>query len=127
MRKAKKVKVGSIVQVPVRQFAPLRQGWNGWIFEKGIVRVIGKSEKYGKCYKVEFPARGYNHTNRKETITKWFIADYCFETDLYWQNELMKHPREYYERGNYNEATEFFIDQGIVEDIWEKETPLMSL
>lgn len=114
MRKAKNVKVGSIVRIPARQFAPLRQGWNGWIFETGIVREVGTSKKYGRCYRIEFPQRGYNHTNNKDTVTKLFLAAEVFEENLNWPKELLKEPREYYTKGCYNEATEFLIDEGII-------------
>lgn len=47
MKKAKNVKVGSIVKVPYYQFAPMRSGWNGWLFTLGEVIQVGKS-KSGK-------------------------------------------------------------------------------
>ena len=32
MNQAKNIKVGDVVQFPCICFAPLRRGWNGWIF-----------------------------------------------------------------------------------------------
>lgn len=120
MKKARNVKVGSIVEVPFKEFAPYRSGWNGWLFRQGIVREIVNSQKYGRCYKVEFPSY-YNHTNCKRTITKVFIADHVFATDLKHSEYQMEHPRSYWCNGCYDDNTEFMIDNGILEDIWKED------
>ena len=36
MNQAKNIKVGDVVQFPCICFAPLRRGWNGWIFRAAI-------------------------------------------------------------------------------------------
>ena len=40
MKVAKNVKVGDVIQFPRTQFAPLRSGWNGWLFSAGIVEKL---------------------------------------------------------------------------------------
>ena len=37
MKKARKVAVGDVIQFPLRQFAPLRSGWNAWLFRAATV------------------------------------------------------------------------------------------
>lgn len=40
MRKKRNVKVGDLVQFPYYMFAPMRSGWNGWLFRVGIVEKV---------------------------------------------------------------------------------------
>ena len=40
----KKIKAGDLVEVPRTQFAPMRHGWNGWLFSDAVVVRKG----YGK-------------------------------------------------------------------------------
>ena len=40
MKKAKKIEVGTLVKVPIYEFAPFRTGWNGWIFRVGVVEKL---------------------------------------------------------------------------------------
>lgn len=117
MRLAKNPKIGEVVYIPSHQFAPWRNGWNGWLFNKGIVVAIGKSKNDGsKIYKVEYPCMEYNATDCKITITKWFNRKAVFETDLWNQNRVMQHPREAYGSGCWGADTEFLIDKGIVKE-----------
>lgn len=57
MKKAKNVKVGDIVQFPCICFAPLRSGWNGWIFRAAIVERLYKSKKGVPCAVVRYCSR----------------------------------------------------------------------
>lgn len=119
MRHAKNLKVGSLVQVPDYCFAPMRRGWNGWIFRAGVIRKIGKSKKDGTTvYQVERCIRGYGDPrypeNRSRTYTAWFRKDAIFEISLTHAEMVMKHPREYWCQGCYDEDTEFMIDQGFL-------------
>lgn len=45
MKQAKNLKVGEVIQFPRTQFAPLRKGWNGWLFSVGIVEKLYVSKK----------------------------------------------------------------------------------
>ena len=123
MKIAKNVKLGQVVQVPTYCFAPMRNGWNGWLFTKGIVTGFGTSKKTGNpMIKVEFPDRSYAQAYRKRdgsfgvcertTTEKWFITSAVFETDI----DLPEYPRNRYETPSYNEEIEFFIDKGIIVD-----------
>lgn len=48
------VKVGDLVEVPRTQFAPMRRGWNGWLFSEAVVIQKGISAKNRrKVIKVE--------------------------------------------------------------------------
>lgn len=57
MKKALNVKVGDVIQFPLYQFAPLRSGWNGWIFRAGIVEKLYTSKKGLKCATVRYCSR----------------------------------------------------------------------
>ena len=50
-------KVGQLIQIPVYQFAPLRSGWNGWIFRVGVIDKLYISKSGEKCAKVRFCSR----------------------------------------------------------------------
>lgn len=114
MKKARNVKVGSVVEVPDTHIMPARRGWEGWTFKKGIVREIGNSQRFGRCYKVEFPTTDYVYD--KITKTKIFIADHVFAADLKWSYHLIQFPREHWSSKTYGDDTEFLIDNGIIEE-----------
>ncbi len=66
-----KVKAGDLVEVPRTQFAPMRRGWNGWLFSEAVVIQKGisakeqkKSDKGLKC--------GPKSSNDYETMEKTF-------------------------------------------------------
>ena len=42
-----KLQVGDLIQVPRTQFAPMRRGWNGWLFSEAVVirKGIGRKSK----------------------------------------------------------------------------------
>ena len=71
------VKAGDLVQVPRYQFAPMRRGWNGWLFSEAIVlrKGIGrKSNRVGR-YGVEKHERlrnGRKNISRRLRVSyKW--------------------------------------------------------
>lgn len=57
MKKALNVKVGDVIEFPCYQFAPLRRGWNGWIFRAGIVEKLYTSKNGFKCATVRYCSR----------------------------------------------------------------------
>ncbi len=124
MRKAR-ARIGLVVQIPVSEYAPFRHGWNGWLFQAGIVKALGRSNKTGKSMvQVEYPTRNYGakfkdfrdveHESPRTTLTKWFNADCVFENDMFHSKKLIENPREYYCNGCYDADTEFLIDKGIL-------------
>lgn len=119
MKQAKILKVGMVVSVPTRQFAPLRQGWNGWLFNAGIVIRFGISKKTGrKLVEIEYPAPNYKQDKKQSqnTITKWFPVGSVFEYNDWNDKRNMEHPRDYWCTGHYTADCEFLIDKGIYKE-----------
>lgn len=114
MKHAKNLKIGSLVQVPDYCFAPMRHGWNGWIFRAGVIRKIGKSKDGTIVYQVERCTKNYGYKGDKTTHTSWFRKDAIFEKSFAHAEMVMQHPREYWNNGCYDEDTEFMIDQGFL-------------
>lgn len=61
-----KLQAGDLVEVPRTQFAPMRRGWNGWLFSeavvirKGVGRKSKKNAEYtGKCMHAFWYKHGY--------------------------------------------------------------------
>lgn len=73
------VKIGDLVEVPRTQFAPLRRGWNGWLFSNAVVlqKGIHKRNKR-KMIKVEMCIP--KSSNDYSTIERSFYAEYVFQT-----------------------------------------------
>ena len=80
MRKCKNVKVGDVVRFPYYEFAPMRSGWNGWLFTTGIVKRIYTSTKGFKCAELVYQAR----TKEYKELTFKIRCDYLFEGDVEW-------------------------------------------
>ena len=42
-----KLQAGDLVEVPRTQFAPMRRGWNGWLFSEAVVirKGVGRKSK----------------------------------------------------------------------------------
>lgn len=83
MKKVRNPKVGQLVQIPVYEFAPMRSGWNGWIFRVGTIEklYIGKTGK--KCATVKYCS---NTAGRYELLpcteaTKNLVIENVFEWD----------------------------------------------
>lgn len=82
MRKVnfEKLKVGELVQVTRYQFAPMRHGWNGWLFSEAVVIRKGIEKKSGKPV-VVVEMRVPKSRNDYGTIEKAFYAEYVFQTN----------------------------------------------
>lgn len=75
-----KINIGDLVEVPRYQFAPMRQGWNGWLFSEAVVLQKGVSAKTGhKVIKVEMRTTG-RKGNEYCTMEKTFNSEYVFKT-----------------------------------------------
>lgn len=57
-----KLQAGDLVKVPRTQFAPMRSGWNGWLFSEAVVIRKGVGRKKQK----ERSCSGNENTSRKE-------------------------------------------------------------
>lgn len=76
-----KVKVGDLVEVPRTQFAPMRRGWNGWLFSEAVVIQKGISPKNKrKVIKVEM--RTPKSSNDYGTMEKTFYAEWTYVNTL---------------------------------------------
>ena len=72
MKHVKNAKVGQPVEVSVYEFAPMRTGWDGWIFRVGVVEKLYVGNANYSCVRVRFYLNGQEQT-------KGFIAEHVFE------------------------------------------------
>lgn len=75
-----KVQIGDLVQVPRSQFAPMRRGWNGWLFSNAVVvkkGIVRKSNKPVITVEMCVP----KSTNDYGTVERTFRADCVFFTN----------------------------------------------
>lgn len=82
MKKAdyEKLQEGELVQVPRTQFAPMRRGWNGWLFSEAVVLRKTRGRKSNKpmvAVEMMTPKSG----NDYGTMEKAFYAEYVFQTN----------------------------------------------
>lgn len=54
MKKVVNPYVGQLVQIPAYEFAPMRTGWNGWMFRVGVIEKLYISKSGRKCAKVRY-------------------------------------------------------------------------
>jgi len=96
LKVAKNVKIGDVIQFPHHQFAPLRRGWNGWIFRAGIVEKLYISKSGKKCATVRYCtgcAGRYQLLPNKETTIN-LKREHLFEYNLEWEAKCI---REFFE------------------------------
>ena len=96
MKVAKNVKIGDVIQFPRTQFAPLRKGWNGWLFSAGIVEKLYISKSGQKCATVRYCVRraGRYQLLPNEETTINLKREYLFEYNLEFEANRI---REYLE------------------------------
>ncbi len=120
-----KLKTGELVDVPRYCFAPLRRGWNGWLFSPAIVLEKGISRKSGKeVIKVKMMVPG--NTNEYSTVEKTFYKDCVFvytsiDMARHFMDEMDIHGKdEFYDRIIEHEGAvgcdwiRFLIDEGFL-------------
>lgn len=69
-----KLQAGDLVEVPRTQFAPMRSGWNGWLFSEAVVirKGVGrKSKKNVVVVEMRTPAA----KNARNILKKYGIED----------------------------------------------------
>ena len=73
-----------MVQFPAYQFAPLRRGWNGWIFRAAIVNKVYTSKSGAKCANITYCSRiaGRYQLLPNVEAEKNVKCEYLFEFDL---------------------------------------------
>lgn len=70
-----KLQAGDLVQVPRTQFAPMRSGWNGWLFSEAVVIRKGVGRK-SKRNEFDLQIECLNPFWREEEETKEDIASW---------------------------------------------------
>lgn len=96
-----KLQVGDLVKVPRTQFAPMRWGWNGWLFSEAVVirKGIGrKSKKNVVTVEMITPAERNNYRTVKDT----FYADCVFTTPA------IENAKHFLEREEIENAEDFY-------------------
>lgn len=119
MRKARNIKVGDVVQFPAYEFAPLRRGWNGWIFRAAIVDRLYISASGIKCAEITYcSARSgrYQLLPNKEA-TKRIKCEFLFEFDVDFARELYIEGLECEKNGEqvcWSEDIALLVNHGII-------------
>lgn len=75
-----KMQAGDLVEVPRTQFAPMRRGWNGWLFSDAIVIRKARGKKSNKPM-VVVEMRTPKSRNDYGTIEETFYAECVFQTN----------------------------------------------
>ena len=119
MRKAKNIKVGDVVQFPWYEFAPMRKGWNGWLFRAAIVERLYTSTKGYKCAEIRYcSARAGRYQLLPNTeVTKKIRCDYLFEYDVEWTRKLYLEGLEEEKNGEqvcWSEDIALLVNHGII-------------
>lgn len=83
MKKVVNPYVGQLVQIPAYEFAPMRTGWNGWIFRVGVIEKLYISKSGRKCAKVRYCT---NVAGRYQLLpcteySKGFVIENVFQWD----------------------------------------------
>lgn len=120
-----KVKNGDLVQVPRTQFAPMRSGWNGWLFSEAIVIRKGKGKSTGRpmiVVNMRIPGKSKNDY---ESIEKSFFAEHVFETNAvqtakrFMKEDGVTSKEEFYQYIQCDDVTgadwiKFLVDNGFL-------------
>lgn len=123
MKKARKVAVGDVIQFPLREFAPLRHGWNGWLFRAGIVERLYISKSGRKCATVRYCSRVAGRyqllPNTEATIN--VLRDCLFEYGIIDQKaRWYREGREAERNGEevcWDEDTALLVNHGFIEEV----------
>lgn len=123
MKIAKNLKVGDLVEIPIYEFAPLRSGWNGWIFRVGVVEKLYISKSGKKCATVRYCSRcagRYELLPAKE-VTKNVLCAHCFKYErLELATRNYREFREAEKNGEeicWSEDIAFLVQNGFIEGI----------
>ena len=91
-----KLQAGDLVKVPRTQFAPMRSGWNGWLFSEAVVIRKGSREKKQK----ECSCSRNENTSRKEQLRNY--RGYILRRECFYHassKQRKKHFKEIRNRG----------------------------
>ena len=120
MKMVKNPKVGMVIQLPRTQFAPLRSGWNGWLFSAGIIEKLYISKSGKKCATVRWcnriAGRYQLFPNEEKTIN--LKCEHLFEYPLELHVRRTREFLEYEKNGEqvcWSEDSALLINHGFVE------------
>lgn len=119
MKKARNVKVGDIVQFPAHEFAPMRRGWNGWIFRAAIVERLYISQSGSKCAEIRYCSQRAGRYQLLPNVeaTKKIKCDYLFEFDVDSARKSYLEFLEYEKNGEqvcWDNDTALLVNHGII-------------
>ena len=118
MKNAKNIKVGDIVQFPCICFAPLRRGWNGWIFRAAIVERLYTSKKGIPCAVVRYCSRtaGRYQLLPCVEVTERVAVKNLFEYNLEFHRKRYDEFKAFEDSGEpvcWDNDTALFVNHGI--------------
>lgn len=111
-----KIQAGDLVEVPRTQFAPMRHGWNGWLFSNAVVIRKG----YGKRTKepvIVVEMMIPKARNDYKTIQRTFYADEVFQTNAI---ELAKDRVDFREIKSKEAFYQYIKDEDVTGCDWIK-------
>ena len=119
MKVAKNVKIGDVIQFPRHQFAPLRRGWNGWLFSAGIVEKLYISKSGQKCATVRYCVRraGRYQLLPNEEATINLKREYLFEYNFEFHANLIREFLEKEKAGEpicWSEDAALLVNHGLI-------------
>ena len=119
MKKAKNVKVGDIVQFPAYEFAPMRRGWNGWIFQVAIVERLYISKSGVKCAEIRYCSKRAGRYQLLPNVeaTARIKCDHLFEYNVDLARKLYLEGLEEEKNGEqvcWSEGIALLVNHGII-------------
>lgn len=119
MTVVKNPKVGDVIQFPRTQFAPLRRGWNGWLFSAGIIEKLYTSKSGLKCATVRYCVRRAGRyellPNVEATIN--LRREHLFEYNLEFQANQIREFLEAEKAGEkvcWSEDAALLVNHGLI-------------
>ena len=110
-----KLTPGEIVEIPYYCFAPMRSGWNGWLFTPAqVIKVLGKN-KYGRrvaLLDVCDPNGKHGESYEKNVCEDRIFAYPGLVANT--QRFVLAHSESEMCKGRYSTETYWLADKGLV-------------
>ena len=119
MEKVKNVKIGDVVQFPLRQYGPRDYEW---VYSAGIVEELGISKKTReKLVKVRYCYRraGRYQLLPNQESTTWIKCKYLYQLNIEQEQRRYRELREYEKNGEqvcWSEDTALLLNHGIIRE-----------
>lgn len=120
MKIVKNPYVGQLVQIPAFEFAPMRKGWNGWMFRVGVIEKLYISKSGKKCAKVRYCTgiAGRYQLLPCTEYSKGFAIENVFQWDnLEWMQKQYTEFKSYEDNGEqvcWDQDTAFLLNNGYI-------------